>query len=58
VTWHTLARHGIAVRGPEPSRLEIHVDPGALRTWTRGNLDSYWRAWVRGASRRHRKEVR
>jgi Domain of unknown function (DUF4111) len=46
VTWHTLARHGIAVRGPEPQRLRIHTDPAELRTWTAGNLNDYWRRWV------------
>jgi hypothetical protein len=46
VTWHTLARHGIAVRGPEPDRLEIRADPAELRAWTRENLDGYWRDWV------------
>ena len=49
VTWHTLARHGIAVRGPEAARLEVHTDPIELRDWTRANLDGYWRDWVRRA---------
>lgn len=52
VTWHVLARHGIAVRGPEPERLEIWGDPAELRAWTRGNLDGYWREWVARAGRR------
>jgi predicted nucleotidyltransferase len=47
VTWHTLARHGIAVRGPEPDRLEIRNEPSELRAWTRANLAGYWRDWVR-----------
>jgi hypothetical protein len=51
VTWHTLARHGIAVRGPEPGRLEIRTDASELRAWTRGNLDTYWRGWVTRARR-------
>jgi hypothetical protein len=52
VTWHTLARHGIAVRGPEPARLEIRTDPAELQGWTRANLDGYWRDWaVRGRRR-------
>jgi Domain of unknown function (DUF4111) len=46
VTWHVLARHGIAVRGPEPQRLRIHTDPAELRTWTAANLNDYWRRWV------------
>jgi hypothetical protein len=52
VTWHVLARHGIAVRGPEPGRLEIWGDPAELLAWTRGNLDGYWRDWVARARRR------
>jgi Domain of unknown function (DUF4111) len=52
VTWHMLARHGIAVRGAEPDRLEIRTDPAELRVWTRENLDGYWRAWVTRARRR------
>jgi hypothetical protein len=51
VTWHTLARHGIAVRGPVPAGLQIHTDPDELRAWTRANLDGYWRDWVAGARR-------
>lgn len=51
VTWQMLARHGIAVRGPEPAGLGIHTDPAELRLWTRGNLDGYWRDWVRRAHR-------
>jgi len=49
VTWHVLARHGIAVRGRSAQQLEIHTDPAELRMWTRGNLNSYWRLWVDGA---------
>ncbi|MBV9603781.1 MAG: DUF4111 domain-containing protein [Solirubrobacterales bacterium] len=46
ITWHTLARYGIAVRGAEPHQLEIHADPAELLAWTRANLDGYWRGWV------------
>jgi hypothetical protein len=49
VTWQTLARHGVAIRGPKPNRLPIHVDDGELRAWTLGNLNSYWREWARRA---------
>ncbi|MER7274196.1 aminoglycoside adenylyltransferase domain-containing protein [Dactylosporangium sp. NPDC000244] len=47
VTWHTLAHHGIAVRGPEPSTLDVHTDAAELRAWTRANVASYWRPWLR-----------
>lgn len=45
VTWHTLARHGLPVRGPAPADLAVWADPAALAAWTSGNLDSYWRPW-------------
>ena len=51
VTWHTLARHGVAVRGPEPDRLEIRVDSGELRAWTLENLRGYWSRWVERSRR-------
>jgi Domain of unknown function (DUF4111) len=51
VTWHTLAGHGIAVRGPERDRLRVHLDDAQLRAWTLGNLNSYWRRWSRRAQR-------
>lgn len=52
VTWHVLAHHGIAVRGPEPDRLGVRTDAAELRAWTRGNLDGYWRDWLARARRR------
>jgi len=51
VTWQVLARHGIALRGPERDRLRIHTDPVELRAWVRGNLNSYWPRWVERARR-------
>ena len=46
VTWRILAQHGIAVRGPAPSRLDIHHAEAELRRWCLGNLDGYWRRWA------------
>ena len=43
VTWHTVAKHGIRCRGPEPAELAICADPAALVSWTLHNFDSYWR---------------
>ena len=40
VTWHTLARHGVAVRGPTPAEMGVWTDPDALASWTLGNFDS------------------
>ena len=51
VTWHTLARHGIPVRGPDPDRLDIHLDPAELHAWTLENLRGYWSRWARRARR-------
>ncbi|MGH8794507.1 MAG: DNA polymerase subunit beta [Stackebrandtia sp.] len=45
VTWHTLAQCGVAIRGPRAPR--IAVDPEGLKRWVRGNLDTYWRGWLR-----------
>lgn len=54
VTWSTLARGGIAVRGPEVSALGVHDDDDELRAWTRANLDGYWRRWAASAQGRVR----
>ncbi|WP_050515277.1 nucleotidyltransferase domain-containing protein [Streptomyces rimosus] len=45
VTWAVLARHAVPVRGPAPGEFEVAVDKAALREWTLGNLNSYWRRW-------------
>jgi hypothetical protein len=43
VTWHTVARYGIACRGPKPEDVDIWTDAAELAAWTLGNFDSYWR---------------
>ena len=43
VTWHTLASHGVACRGPSPADVRIWTDARALAAWTQENLDTYWR---------------
>jgi hypothetical protein len=45
VTWHTLAHHGLAIRGPHPCDIAIATDPKALADWSLNNLDCYWRSW-------------
>ena len=45
VAWHTLAYHGVTVRGPVRERLSIWTDHAALRSWVAQNLKTYWRAW-------------
>jgi hypothetical protein len=51
VTWHTINRHGVRCRGPEPADLAIWTDPAALSSWTLNNFDSYWRPLLRRARR-------
>jgi hypothetical protein len=51
VTWHVLARHGIALRGPDREQLDVRTDEAELRTWVHANLNSYWRDWALRASR-------
>ncbi|MFB8281172.1 nucleotidyltransferase domain-containing protein [Nocardia colli] len=46
VTWHTIAAHGIPVRGPEPAGLDIWTDTDVLTRWCHSNLDSYWKGWL------------
>ncbi|WP_427890670.1 aminoglycoside adenylyltransferase domain-containing protein [Kribbella sp. GL6] len=48
VAWHELARAGITVRGPELSTLTVWTDEQALREYTMGNLDAYWRRNAEG----------
>ena len=51
VTWHTLATHGIAVRGPARGRLTVWTDPDELWQWNRRNVDVYWTGWLRRSER-------
>jgi hypothetical protein len=46
VGWNVLSEKGIAIRGPHPSALNLDPEPDRLRSWTAGNLDTYWRPWV------------
>jgi hypothetical protein len=46
VTWHMVARHAVARRGPDPAALTVHADPAALAAWCDRNLDTYWRPWL------------
>jgi hypothetical protein len=50
VTWHTLARHGRACRGPRPADVETFLDEHALAAWVLNNLDDYWSRLLRRAS--------
>lgn len=51
VAWHELARAGITIRGPELPTLNVWTDEQALREYTVGNLDTYWRRNAEGLAR-------
>jgi hypothetical protein len=46
VLWATLDRHGLTIRGTAAAELGAGPDPGWLREWNLGNLDSFWRPWA------------
>jgi hypothetical protein len=46
VAWKVFAEQGIAVRGVQPSALGLDPEPELLRSWTAGNLESYWGPWA------------
>jgi hypothetical protein len=50
VTWLTLARYGIAIRGRAPSASWIAADLVLAQAYSYENLQSYWLGWI--ASRR------
>lgn len=47
VTFCELAWHGITMRGPQPTELDVWADQNALRAFTINNLNAYWRPWWR-----------
>lgn len=47
VTFCELAWHGIAVRGPQPTEVDLWADRNALRAYNLDNLRNYWRPWWR-----------
>ncbi|MFC6020574.1 aminoglycoside adenylyltransferase domain-containing protein [Plantactinospora solaniradicis] len=51
VAWHTLAGHGVPVRGPRREDVEVWTDRRTLAAWTHRNLDDYWRVWLDRSSR-------
>ncbi|NYH53740.1 hypothetical protein HNR06_003329 [Nocardiopsis arvandica] len=50
-TWHVLAEHGVAVRGPHPLELDVWDELEGLRAWSLGSLDEQWRRWRERAGR-------
>ncbi|MFD5616469.1 hypothetical protein [Kitasatospora sp. NPDC127060] len=55
VTWHELARHGLAVRGPALSEEQVWTDDAALRAYSHGNLAGYWTGVVHSLVQRPKK---
>ena len=51
VGWKVLSENGVCIRGPRPSALNLNTEPERLRSWTAGNLDTYWRPWAERLSR-------
>jgi len=47
VTWWTLHRHPLALRGP--AKPVVHHDDQMLRQWCRDSLQNYWGSYVRSA---------
>lgn len=47
ITWHSLARHGITVRGTDAGQLDISDDGQVLAKWIVNNTSSYWQPWLR-----------
>jgi Nucleotidyltransferase domain len=54
--WATLARCGVAIRGPAPVKLKLDPEPERLRDWNRDNLAAYWVPWAERLQ--HRPGVR
>jgi len=46
VTWHELAGHSVAVRGPSLVGAPIWHDTAVLSVWTLNNLREYWQPWL------------
>lgn len=51
VGWKVFSEKGISIRGPEPAALHLDPEPERLRSWTRGNLETYWRPWAERVAR-------
>ena len=46
VTWQTLRQCGITYRGNPIDAKQLWHNPERLDSWTRENLESYWRPWL------------
>jgi hypothetical protein len=55
VTWSTLHRHPLPIRGPATPA--VQHDEDLLRAWCRENLQGYWAAWVHAARTRFKGQL-
>jgi len=46
VTWFTLKNHGVAVTGIPVSELNITASADDIKTFVKGNVNSYWKGWL------------
>ena len=51
VTWFTLKKHGITVAGMAASELDISTSISDVKSYVKGNVDSYWKNWFDAVSR-------
>lgn len=51
VTWWILKHHGLPLLGPDPRSLPLTVDADLLVSWTRQNMNTYWRSWTQRPGR-------
>jgi hypothetical protein len=55
VTWSTLHRHPLPIRGPATPA--VQHDEDLLRAWCRENLQGYWAAWVHASRTRFKGQL-
>jgi hypothetical protein len=46
VTWFTLKNHGITVCGIPANELEITTSVDDIKSYVKGNVNSYWKNWL------------
>ncbi|WP_318614621.1 aminoglycoside adenylyltransferase domain-containing protein [Sporosarcina sp. YIM B06819] len=42
ITWWILKKHGISIIGPQPTALNVEIDPQHLVEYVVGNMNRYW----------------
>ena len=49
VTWFSLKKHGITVTGIPVSELDINTSVNEIKSFVKGNVNSYWKYWLNTA---------